>query len=521
MPNRNCFYMEHSKNRQLAINMIASYLSMGVSLGITFFLTPYIVESLGREAYGFIALTSNLIGYTSLVTIALNAMAGRFIMLKYVQGDKKGANEYFSSVFFSNIILGTIILLALIITVIYLEYFLDIPQNLIFDVKFLFAFMSLSSVTGLITGTWGIATFIKNRLELSNTRGIIGTLLNATIVICLFSIFPPHIWYMGISGLVGTIYVATTNWAFLRKLTPDLKISLSYFNQTKIWELITSGMWNVLTKLASILGHELDLLFANVFIGALAMGTFSITKNIPFLVLTINAAASGIFAPVLTQLYAEKKKTDLVNELNKSIRILGFISCITITGVFVLGKEFYSLWLPSQDAILLQNLTIVGMAALPTTLPNEALWNIFTITNKLKGTSIFTFCDNLAVFVIVFLAMYIVESPMSRLFILAGTRAALGNIRGMIFLPIYGAHCLKVKKTTFYPQIFKSLLCISVCCLICFLLKQTISIESWFNFIVAAFIVILVCIFVCYVIVLKDTDKVFIKEHLLRRIKKA
>lgn len=509
------------KNKQLAINMVASYLSMGVSLGITFFLTPYIVESLGREAYGFIALTSNIIGYTSLATIALNAMAGRFIMLKYIEGDKKGANEYFSSVFFSNILLGCIIILALIITVLYLEFILDIPQKLIFDVKLLFVLMSISSVTGLITGTWGVATFIKNRLELSKTRGIVGSILKATIVICLFSIFPPHIWYMGISGLVSTLYVASTNWAFLHKLTPDLKISLSFFNKTKIWELITSGMWNVLTKLAGILGHGLDLLLANVFIGAFAMGTFSITKNIPFLVLSINGAAAGVFAPILTQLYAEKKKSELINELNKTIRILGFISCISITGVFVLGKEFYSLWLPSQDAALLQNLTVVGMAALPTTLPNEALWNIFTITNKLKGSSIFTFCDNLTVFMIVILSMYVVESPITKLFILAGTRAALGNIRGIIFLPIYGAHCLKVKKTTFYPQIFKSLLCISICCLICYLLKQTVSIKSWFEFLVAAFIVIIICISVCYIVVLKETDKAFIKEHILRRIKKA
>lgn len=506
------------KNKQLAINMVASYLSMGISLCISFFLTPFIVESLGSEAYGFISLSSNIIGYFSLVTIALNAMAGRFIMLKYVEGDKNGANAYFSSVFFSNLILGAFILITLLVTTIYLEYILEIPNELILDVKLLFILMSISSVISLVTGTLGIATFIKNRLDLSNTRSIVGSLLNATILLSLFSFFTPHIWYMGISSLIGVIYIAFTNLRFLRKLTPDLLIALFFFNISKVWELISSGAWNVLTKLASILGHELDLLFANIFIGAMAMGTFSITKNIPFLVLSINAAASGVFAPIFTRLYAEKNNMGLIREINKSIRILGFVSCITITCVFILGEDFYHLWLPSQDAVILQKLTIVGMLALPVTLPNEALWNIFTITNKLKFSAIYTLIDNTLVFLIVLGSMYFFNDTMSKLFALAGTRAVLGNFRGLFFLPIFGAHCIGEKKTIFYTPIIKSTLCICLSCCICFFLGNIIYINNWLKFLCATIIIVIVCVTIGYFIILNKSDKKYIKLFIVNKI---
>ena len=66
-------------NKQLSLNFALSIINFVIGTAITFFLTPYIVSTLGRAAYGFIGLSSNIIGYTSLITIALNAMAGRFI----------------------------------------------------------------------------------------------------------------------------------------------------------------------------------------------------------------------------------------------------------------------------------------------------------------------------------------------------------------------------------------------------------------------------------------------------------
>ena len=102
---------ERGKNKQLAINMLASLLTFIVGLGIRFVLTPYVVSSLGPEAYGFIGLTANILGYTGLLTIALNSMAGRFITIAYSSGDIDKANKYFASVFYSNIILASVMLL--------------------------------------------------------------------------------------------------------------------------------------------------------------------------------------------------------------------------------------------------------------------------------------------------------------------------------------------------------------------------------------------------------------------------
>ena len=185
-----------SSNRQLALNTFLTVTSFAIGLAVTFFLTPYIVKTLGRGAYGFIALSSTIIGYTGLMTIALNAMAGRFISINYLQGNIKEANKYFSSVFFSNLLMSGVISIMAISFLIFINKILDIPDELLFDVRFLFLLLVINTILGLTTNIYGLGTFIKKRLDLSYSRQIFGTFISTDILVSLFFFFPlTHSYY--------------------------------------------------------------------------------------------------------------------------------------------------------------------------------------------------------------------------------------------------------------------------------------------------------------------------------------
>lgn len=44
--------------KRFVINLISNFLSVISGLGLSFFLTPYLVETLGKEAYGFYPLSN-------------------------------------------------------------------------------------------------------------------------------------------------------------------------------------------------------------------------------------------------------------------------------------------------------------------------------------------------------------------------------------------------------------------------------------------------------------------------------
>lgn len=500
-----------SNSKQLAINITATFVTFIVGMGISFLLTPFIVGNLGAAAYGFVGLSSNIIDYTSLLTIALNSMAGRFITICYTKGEIEQANKYFSSVFYANLILAGVICLLMAGCVLCLEQIFEIPSELVSDVKFLFSLLAINSIIGLMANVFAIATFVKNRLELSSIRQIVGRILQTITIVFLFGCFAPHLWYIGIAGMLVTIYTSYCNYRYTKYLTPDLLLNRTNFKYGKIKELLSSGIWNTFNKLGVMLGQGLDLVIANLFVGATAMGVFSISKQIPFIIIGLSGSISGVFAPTLTQLYAKGDSEKFKEETTKAIRILGFLVTIPLSFLYIFGQNFFEVWLPTQDSKLLAVLTILCSLELSFSLPLEVLWNIFTVTNKLKVSTVFLFCNHLLTFLIVVICMFIVNDTTIKLIILASTRTILGIIRSLTFLPLYGAHCVNLPKNSFYPAVLKSFLATLVTCSLLVCIKIfVVQPSTWQTLFLSgiATVVIAVCINWCFV--LTKQDKSFI-----------
>lgn len=508
---------QRGKNKQLAINMVATVVTFVVNFGINFFLSPFIVRSLGTAAYGFVGLSNNIIGYTSLITIALNSLAGRFITIKYTQGKYDEANRYFSSVFYSNLVLSAIIVLTMGACTIYLEYIFDIPEELVFDVKLLFCLLVINTVIGLLANIYSIAVFVKNRLELSSIRGIIGNLIRAVVLCVMFGLLTPHLWYLGLAGILVSIYSAYTNYKFTNILTPEFKISRANWDFSKVKELIISGSWNVISKLNDMLSQGLDLVVANLLIGPVAMGTFSISKIIPTFVLQFFSQMGAVFAPSLTQQYAEGKIDEMRDALLQSVRIMGFIATLPTVCLYSFGLEFYTLWLPTQNAQELYVLTILGTCGTIFSMPQEGLWSIFTVTNKIKYTSIFLLIQNVVSFSLILFVIPFVEGLFMKLCVFSIVRSVVAIAKNLLFLPLFGAKCLNLSYKTFYPPVIKSFLSFCVAFSFAYSLHLVITADSWITLTVALVCAVVIALIVNSVVILRKSDRLYILSKIIKK----
>lgn len=507
------------QNKQLAINMLAQVVVFLVQMGINFLLTPFIVKSLGVEAYGFVGLSNNIIGYLQLATVALNSMAGRFITIEYHKGNLEQANKYFSSVFYSNVVISAVLAIISIILLVFLEYVIHIPVNLIADVKWLFALLCLNSLLTLVFNVYIVSPFIKNRLDVTSVRNLVSNLIKAAIILILFGFFSSHLWYIGCSTLICGIYLIIVNVKIKDKLTPELGVNLRYFDFVKVKTLLASGVWNLIGKLGDLLQRGLDLLFANWFINAAAMGILSITTQIPFIILSVLGLFTSSFAPSLTKDFAKGNLNEMLNEVYKSIRILSISILVPIAILYIYGDVFYKLWMPTQNSLLLQKLTICGTFALLVTSPLDGFWNVFTVTNKIKGSSIFMIINSLVVFLTVLLGLLLTEDITTKMFIIAAVRSLYGVIRGIVFLPIYGAYCMNLKRTFFYKPIIKSLFGVLVTLGICWMLRLLYVPDNWLGFFISSLFVAIVSCCIGSILILTKNDKKFIMEKVIKRRK--
>lgn len=512
-----------SEKKQISITIVSNIVNLIVSMGISFFLTPYIVRTVGSAAYGFVSLANQFVGYIQIIVVALNSMASRFITIKIHENDTEGAKTYFSSVFFSNLLISVVFVVPITFFVLYMEHLINVPVEILYDVKLLWGLVFINFLLGIVTSVFGSATYVKNRLELSSVRQIETNFIKSALLVYLFAFFRPNVAYIGFATFVSSIYSILMNIYYTKKLLPEMKVSRKYFNVKAVVELISSGVWNSLTKLSQTLLAGLDLLITNIFVGPVAMGVLSIAKTLPNVIKSFLSAVPGAFSPQFTIDYAKKDMKKLLGDIDSASKITSVISSVPLVGLAVFGNRFFTLWVPGENANLLHILSILTIFTAFVSAPLQPLYQIFTVTNKVKGESISVFVQGILSTIIVFLLLSMFKNSNIdnvELYIIAGTSTVLGTIRAITFVPIYAAYCLKIKKSTFYKIIIKSLLSFVLTFFIEKLISFIIPGDTWFLFMVAVMAASIIGLIVNIFAMLNKEERMFIKEKLLKRRRK-
>lgn len=505
--------MIKNNNRIVALNMIANVLSFGVSLVISFFLTPYITSHVGTEAYGLVGLANSFINYINVITAALNSMASRFIIIELHKNNTEKANKYYSSVLIANTIFAIVLLIPAIWLIANIKI-LNISDGLLFDARMTFIIIFVNFVISLIGAFLGIVLYAKNILWKGSFRTLESNIIRVILVIAFFALCGTRIYYVVLATLIAGLYCYAFNYYYTKKYTPELKVKRKYFSLSAIKELLAAGIWNSITKLSQILLDGLDLLLSNIFVNGLMTGNVSIAKTIPGLYTGLVAMLSDSFYPEFLENYSKNRKDELLNNIQQSISILSMISGICLSLLIVYAKDFYLLWLPGNDANLLRNLTILGTGTVLISGCVYSLFSVFSLTNKVKANSIALLVTGVLSTATTFLCLKFTNLGV---YAIVGVSSVYGIIRNLTFTPIYAAKCLDFKLWTFYPVIFKNLFNIALLMIIENIVKYFIIPNSWIMLIVNGMICVVIGSIVTLVIMFDAQDRKMIINKILRR----
>lgn len=500
--------------KAVLLNMVSNFISFAVQLGISFFLTPYIIKTLSSEAYGFVSLANSFPSYAQLITAAINGMACRFVSIEIFKRKYDEANKFFSSVFISNVVLVVVWIVFSIIFIVNINTFLDVPNKLLNDVKILFAVIFANFGLSLLGNILNVAIFTENKLYLSSIRSVEALLIKSALLVVLFSFFEPKIYYLGICATVELLFTSIYNLYYTKKFLPFMKIKRKFFDKKKVGELISSGIWNCISRLGGVLNEGLDMLICNLLIGAKSMGVLSIAKTIPAMILTLINIVANAFSPDLTKSYTLEGKTQLANNIKQSMKIMGVIISVPLGGIVGFGETFFSLWVPSENPVELQKISILSICLLIFTSATSTIYNVFTITNKLKLNSIVTvvvgFINTIVVFVLL-------KTTDLGLYAIAGVSSIIGILRDYLFSIPYAAKCLNVKKRLFYFPALKSAISVLLVLLICLLYKNIFTMNSWLSLVIAAFVCGMLGYILNFFLMLKKEDRNFVLGILKRK----
>lgn len=507
----------------MALNLVSQIIVFMVSMGINFILTPFILKSLGNEAYGFVGLTNAIVSYAAVITLAINSMAGRFVAYEWHRGDVKTANCYYSSVIASNVFFTILVLILSSVFILNLELFLDVPKHLKDDVRLTFLFYFLNFCVGLFNAIFSVAIFLKNKLFLLSIRNAISSLILALLIFLLFLSFRPLIAYIAISALIASIFVLFSTLRVAKKITPELKFSISNFSFNAIKTLLKSGIFTSFNALNRILLTGMDLFIANVYLGANMTGILAVSKATPIVAESFVAQISGIFTPKFIEIFSKNDTALLVKEAIFSVRLTAFLIIAPICVFVVFGREFYTLWLSFKDQseigliYEISMITLVPILLISFVFP---LFNIDTATNKLMRPAV---ANTILGVGTILSQIAILKFTNYGIYGIVVVGAVLYSLRIFIFDPINAALNLNLKLSTFYPPILRSIFIFSVILGVMFCAKNyaQIDIKIWSEFVFYSLLFAVFGYFLSLVFLFSKSEQFvvinFIKSKLKRR----
>lgn len=496
--------MSDASNRRTVFSVITGIISVVTPICVGFFLTPFIVKTLGEEANGFAQLANNFVMYASLLTTAFNSMGGRFISVSFHNEELEKARQYFSSLVLCNIVLTLILLLPGFFIVRYLDSLLAVETANVSDVKILFACIFLNFIVNQFTSLFSMSMFVRNKLYIQNILNLIRNLMNALLLLCAFSFLPARIYYVSAVALLLSIILFPCYYIIHRRILSSLAFRISDFRFSSLRELFKSGIWNTINQGAFVLLTGMDLLLADLFINPVSMGILSVSKTVPSFVSNLAGSLNSNLSPSITIAWAKKDNVRLLKDLRNSMKVSSILLATPIMLFCGFGVDFYQLWTPSLNARELAWLSFLAcMHFIPMAGPN-VLFNVFSAANKLQVNAISFLISGIINVAVVF---FVLKSGYQYgIFAVAGVSGVLSVVRNLLVTLPYLAKILNLRWYEFYKDAGMSVLCSGLVLASVLLVKRFVVISGWFSLSIAVLLAAIMAV-ICEVFVLCNKEE--------------
>jgi O-antigen/teichoic acid export membrane protein len=330
----------------LARNILSNWITMGLTIVSTFFITPIVVSALQKEMYGVWSFLNGLLAYSDLLYLGLGAALIKNVAAYRAKSDQGGLNRLASVVVTIYVALGLISVGSFAVLSMWVPQFFAQPLSvqarssaetacLLLGVQLLFNFVG-SGFAGILYGL--------DRVDLINVVRIISLVGRSVAIIALID---------GAHSLVTLAWITAATAAFeavgvaclafwvdrtlvLRPVVPRLG---------ELRFLYTFGLQSVVVIFATTLISYTDTTVIGVTLGAASVAVYSLPLQLIEYVRIAARSTSGVLLPRLTVLSSRGDMSGLQSAYVTGNRCILFLTAFMTANMMVLGSPFLDIWI--------------------------------------------------------------------------------------------------------------------------------------------------------------------------------
>lgn len=351
---------------EIKTGAILNYVSIVVTLATSFFLTPFVISTLGVEEYGLFMLCHSIIGWLALTDLGLGATVSKYVVTYRAKGEYEAQAHFLGQSMLLFCAIALITLVAGTVCYFYLDVIfpkLNAAQHVTLEILYLLTLGNM--ILAIPLRPLGCVPGAYQKFIVPGVVRLCTSLLNTGLTVALLFLGYRAIGLtvlavgMGIFNLLwGLYYTLGVLGARVVFRKPDWILYRSMFG---------FSVWIFLNQIMDMFYWQAGSpILANVS-GTVAVSVFTLGISFSNYFMTASTAISGVLAPKLMHMVAlDASKEDLTNVMIRAGRLQLFLLSMILLGFAFLGQDFLRLWVGKSMG---DNVATVWLGAITVIIP--------------------------------------------------------------------------------------------------------------------------------------------------------
>ncbi len=482
--------------KRLAKNIFSNWAGAGVAAVVGFFMSPFLVHTLGKDSYGVWVLISSVIAYANFFDAGMKQSLAKYLPKYYAKGDYDNLNRVINSSLFIYIIVSAITVIFTIVLSIYFTDLFEVPPALFHSVKMAVIFIGLGQAFIFIfLPISALGPF--HRYDIVNAFGIVVSIVVAALFYVLL-INGYGIQSMALVSFTTGVISLVGRRIIQQKLIPQIKLSVKYIDRSHIRTLLNYGSISFFIVISWLIIFNTANTIIGIFISTSAVAIYSIAGLVITYLRVIISSIGVPLVPTISHLESNADYNEIRGLYGKLSNYLFYLTSCMCVGILFFIDDFINLWMGpgfEQTIEIVYILIIPASIYLPQVMANSILLGLNK--HKLLLKILVTEAVSNIVLSLILLQKWGIYG------------VAYGTIipQLIIYMFIYPVLFNKVIKGDVKIFYLANIKVILIGCFatipIAFIMKNFISVDGWIGLI---FKVAIVCVFIVVFFLYKITD---------------
>ncbi|PSV98598.1 lipopolysaccharide biosynthesis protein [Photobacterium iliopiscarium] len=432
-------------NKQIIRNVFFNGLSFICNFLVTLLLVPYLVDSLGIVAYGFIPLSMIFTAYIGVITETLTTSITRQITTALHNNDIDKVIRVFNTSLTLMIMIIIFLFIILNFSIGSIDGLIDIPIGFEGNVEFLFYIIIVNFLLSLITANFSVSMYACNRMDYMQINTAFRVVIRCLLIYLLFNYDQASLPNVAIATLGSGILSLLYALYFFRKLTPEIKINLLAFDKNEVKGICVIGGWLLINQLGFILFSKVDLLIVNKMLGIESSSLYSLAIQFSDLLKIFAGVIGGVLGPVTMILYSTGKTKEMRDITFVFSKLMSLTCSILIILICFYSDSIIRLWI-GDEYININGL--VWAVTIPLII-SVGVYPLFSVNVAMNKVNIPALLNLILGAIGILVAIVLIENTELGYYAVAISTGSMLVIKNLIFIPIYTANIMKIRVITF------------------------------------------------------------------------